>query len=160
MFAHLNWGLFSSEKTTFEQKQNITIATTFILYRQNHLKLFQRAEKLSVLTRRTSGCCRALGRPPEEPAAAGTAARSLRWSHQSSRCRCGGHSNRSHPSWDSSLGDTAGRAEALFKWVMEGFSYSHGWRPTGAKWNQFWIIQPLRRQNIPSLNSCCVQRWI
>lgn len=78
----------------------------------------QQAENTSFLTHRTSGCCREWGHPPEEPAAGGTAVRSLHWSHPSSRYRCGGHSNQSHPSWDSTLGDTVSRTSAWFKWVM------------------------------------------
>lgn len=78
----------------------------------------QQAEKVSFLTHRTSGCCRESGRPPEEPAAGGTAAHSLRWSHPSSRYRCGGHSNRSHPSWGSTLGDTVSRTSTWYKWGL------------------------------------------
>ena len=54
------------------------------------------------LTRRTSGCCRGWGPPRAAPAVGGTAARSPRWSHPSSRCQCGGRSSPCHPSWGSS----------------------------------------------------------
>lgn len=78
---------------------------------ENHYQQIKQLKEF-FLTRRTSGCCRAWGRPPGAPAAGDTAAHIPRWSRRSSRCRCGGRSSRSRPSWGSGLGGTEGGGHA------------------------------------------------